>query len=103
MGDLRRGAAVPRPNICARLARIDSRISALCGSDVYRINELVRAGEERQKATALQFASPPRPWKTLGGGGKAKDDLRNRGEIMHSGSMSSVRRSAASYGPESAD
>ena len=31
-------AAVPRPDICARVARIASRINALCGSHVYRIN-----------------------------------------------------------------
>ena len=39
--ELRWAVAVARPDISARLARNASRINALCGSDVYRINELV--------------------------------------------------------------
>ena len=83
-------ARVSRPDICVRMARIASRINSLSGSDVYRINELVRAAKEWQKATALKYATSPRPWKTIGGGGEAKDDLCNRGEKSHSGSMSFV-------------
>ena len=40
-GELHWVAAVSRQDICARLARIASRIIALRESDVYRINELV--------------------------------------------------------------
>ena len=39
-GEWRRDAAVSRPDICARSARIAPRINALCWSDVYRMNEL---------------------------------------------------------------
>ena len=42
-GELCWVAAVYRPEICARSARIASRINALCASDTYCINELVRA------------------------------------------------------------
>ena len=39
-------ATVFRPDICARLARIATRIGALQGSDVYRINDLVETAKE---------------------------------------------------------
>ena len=48
---------VSRPDICARLARIASRINALKGSDVYRINDLAKTVKTWQKATQLQYAS----------------------------------------------
>ena len=53
LGDLCRVATVSRPDICARLARIASRINALCGSDVYRINELVRAAKDIEVCVVL--------------------------------------------------
>ena len=52
LGELRWAATVPRPGICARLARFASRINSLHGSDVYRANELVRAVQDWKKATA---------------------------------------------------
>ena len=51
--------------------------------------------------TELRFASSARPWITLGGGGKAKDDLCNRGERVHGGSISLVRWSDAPFGYKS--
>ena len=54
-------ATVSRPDVRARLARIASRINSLCGSDVYRINELVREVKKWQKATVLKDASSSRP------------------------------------------
>ena len=42
LGELCWLATVSRPDICARLARIASRINELTGSDVYRINDLVK-------------------------------------------------------------
>ena len=89
-GELRSVATVSRPDMCARLARIASKINALRGSDVYRTSELARLVEEWNGATALKYASPPRPWRALGGGGKAKDGLCHRGEGAHCGSMSLV-------------
>ena len=49
LGELCWLATVSRPDICARLARIASRINALTGSDVYRINDLVKTVKTRQK------------------------------------------------------
>ena len=66
LGELCWVAAVSRPDICARLARIASRINALRGSDSYRINEPIRAAKDWQRPTVLKYASPSHPWKTLG-------------------------------------
>ena len=100
LGELCWAAAVSRPEICALPARIASRVNARSGSDAYRINELVRAAKDWQHATALKYASSSRPWKTPGGGGKAKVDLCNRGEKVHSGPMSLAGWSdAAEWGP----
>ena len=45
LGELCWFATVYRPDICARLARIASRINSLRGRDVYRINDLVKTAE----------------------------------------------------------
>ena len=87
LGELRWVAAVSRPDICARLARIASRVSALCGSDMYRINELVRAEKDGQQATAPKYALSSQPSKGLGWGGKVQGALRKGGERVHGGSM----------------
>ena len=57
LGELCWLATVSRPDICARLARIASRINELTGSDVYRINDLVKTVKTWQKATQLKYAS----------------------------------------------
>ena len=59
-------AAASLPDVCARLARIASRISAYCGNEVYRINGLVRVVKEWRRATMPEAALPSRPWRTLG-------------------------------------
>ena len=46
---------------------------------------------------------PSRLWRTLRGVGKAKDDMCNRGEKMHCGSMSLVGWSDAANGGQSTD
>ena len=43
LGELRRMATASRPDARAMSAKIASRINPLCGSDVYRINDLARA------------------------------------------------------------
>ena len=98
LGELRRVAAVSRPDICARLARIASRINALRGSDVYRINELVRVVKDWQRATVLKYASPSYPREALGRGDKVEKGLRKGGERVHYGSMTLVRWSHAAPG-----
>ena len=57
-----------------------------------------RSGE---KTTALKYASPTHPRRTLGGVGKAKDNLCNRVGEMHCGSMSLGEWSNAAYGDQS--
>ena len=87
-GELRSVAAVSRPDICSRLARIATRFNAPCGSCVHRVDELGRVVKEWQPATAQKYASSSRPWKTLGGSGRAKDDLCDKGGKVHGGSTS---------------
>ena len=99
-GELCWVATISRPDICALLARIASRINALCGSGVYRINELDRVVKDWPHATALKYAASSRPSKTLGGAGKAQANLRNRRERVQSGYMSLVGRSDAAYGDQ---
>ena len=94
-------AAVSRPDISARLAGLASRTNSIRGSHAYRINELIRAVKGRQNATVRKSASPSRPWRTLGGVGKAKDALCSRGGKMPRGLMSFVGRSDAAYADQS--
>ena len=55
LGELCRVAAAPRPDICARLARIAPRINARSGSDVYRIKELVRAAKKLATCDSIEI------------------------------------------------
>ena len=48
-------ATVSRPDICARLARIASRINSLQGAAVYRIRDLVKTAKKWQRATVLKY------------------------------------------------
>ena len=48
-------AAVSRPDICARLARIASRINSLRCSDVYCINDLIKTAKTWQKGHGSQM------------------------------------------------
>ena len=52
LSDLRWVAAVSRPDICARLARIASRINAPRGRGPLRVSELVRVAKEWQLKNA---------------------------------------------------
>ena len=103
LGELCRVAAVYRPNICARLARIAPRTNSLCRSDVCRINELVRAVKNCRQSAVLKYTSSSHPWKTPGGGGNTEDQLRNRGEEAHCGSMPWVACLDATYGDQLAE
>ena len=103
LGELRWVAAVPRPDICARLARINSRINALCGSHVYRFRELVRMVKNWQQAAAFKYASPSHPWEALGWGHEANWPLRGRGARVHGGSTTLFGWSNAAYGGRSTE
>ena len=53
LGEFRLLAIVSRPDICARLARLDAHVSSLKGSDIFRICVRVRTAKEWQQATFL--------------------------------------------------
>ena len=55
LGELCWLATVSRPDTCARLARIATRINSLRGSDVYGINDLVKTAKLWNKAAVLQY------------------------------------------------
>ena len=97
LGELRWVATVSRPDICARLARIASGINALCWSEVYRFNELVRVAMDWQHVTVLEYASPSHPWRALGRSNRVQRDLRKHGERAHCGSMTLAGRSGAAH------
>ena len=97
-GELCRVATESGPDICARAAGIAARINSLCRSDVYRINDLVRAADGWQHATVLQHASPSRLWRTLASVGQIRAELRNRSEEVHCSSMSLVGWPGAAFG-----
>ena len=92
-------ATVSRPDICARLARIASRINALLGRDVYRINDLVATAKEAQKAASLKYVSASQ----LGWGNPAprNANIRRRWEKLHGNFMTIAVGSDAAYGGQS--
>ena len=98
LGEMRWAAAVSRPDICARSARIAPRINALCGSDVNCVNGLVRVAKDWGHATALKYASPSHPWRALGRSDEVQRDLRKRGDRVHYGSTTLAGRPDAAYG-----
>ena len=59
LGELFRLATVSRPDICARLARIASRVNSLQGSDVNRINDLAKTVSVWPQAAILKYFSSP--------------------------------------------
>ena len=78
-------------------------INALCGSDVYRSNELVQAAQEWQQATVLKYASPSRPWKSLRRDDRLRGALQRGGEKVHGGSTTMVGRPDAAYGGQATE
>ena len=96
LGELCWLATVSRPDICARLARITSRIDALQGRDVYRINELMKTAKGCQQATVLKYVSSSQ----LGQGNLAQRDveMRRRGGIIRGNTLALVGWSDAAYG-----
>ena len=92
-------ATVPRPDICARLARIAPRVNSLQGADVYRANDLVNTVKMWQPATVLKYFSSckqdqgslaPRIW-----------DERHRKETIRGNAMTLVGWSDAAHGDQS--
>ena len=69
LGELRRPAMVPRPDICMRLARLASRANSSQGSDEYRINDLVKTVNVWHEAAILRYL-PPLPCGEIGAGAR---------------------------------
>ena len=67
-----------RPDICARLARTASRVNLLKGSDVYRINDLVKTVKVWQQAAVLKYFSSSRVSKYARGGEDERFDIEER-------------------------
>ena len=103
LGELFWVATASRPDMCARLARAPSRINAPCGSDVYRINELVRVVKDWQQATVLKYASPSYSWEALGWGDKANGALRKRVDRVHGAPRTLLGLSDAAYREQSTE
>ena len=87
LGELRWVATVLRPDICARLARIASRINAPCGIGVYRKNELVRVVKNWQQASGQEFAQCIAPPSAEGAGA----ERRGTGEPAEKGRKDALR------------
>ena len=75
LGELRWVATVSRPDPCARLAKLASRINPLRSSDAYHIRNMARAVKARQMAAALKYASSSHPRRDLGFAGKEQGDM----------------------------
>ena len=102
-GELRWVAAVSRQDICARPARIATKINALCGGDAYRINELFRVAKDWQQAAVLNYAASSHPRGALGRGDKVQGVARKRGERVHGGLTALVGWADAAFGDQLAE
>ena len=87
---------VSRPDICARLAQLASRVNDLQGSNIYRINALIKTAKTEQPRAVLKYASSssPRFPASLDPRGR----LRGNGERVRSSTLSLVGWSDAAYG-----
>ena len=81
LGDPLRLATASRPGICAKLARIGSRIDSVPDNDIYRINDLAWTVKEWQTATILRYASSPRRRSFVRS--DVDGNMRARGEKVH--------------------
>ena len=80
--------AIPRPDKCARLARIAPRVNSPQGSDVYRIKDLVKTVKAWQEASALKYWSSSDAGEP--GEGSEEREMRQRSGATHSGTMTLV-------------
>ena len=96
MGELCWLAAVSRPDICALLAQLASKLNNLQGSDIYRINDLAKTVRIWQPRTSLKFASSSFPLFSYGTDHKGR--RRVKGERIHGGTRTLVGRPDAAYG-----
>ena len=95
MGELCWLATVSRPDICARLAQLASKVNDLQGSDIYRINAPIKTVEAEQPPAALN-ASSSFPLSPAGVGARGR--RRSNGGRVRSGALSLVGWSGAAFG-----
>ena len=88
MGESRWPATVSRPDICARLAQLASKVNDLQGSDIYRLNALSKIVEIEQPRRVLRYARSPFPLFTAGPDTRGRN--RARGAKVRGGALSSV-------------
>ena len=99
MGEMCWLATVSRPDICACLAQLASKVDDLQGSDIYRINALIKTAKIEQPRAILKYASSAFPLFPAGVGAEGRH--RSYGGRVHSGTLSLVGRSDAAYGDHS--
>ena len=86
MGELCWLAAVSRPDICARLAQLASKVNDLQRSEIYRINAVAETVEIDLPRTVLKYA--PSSFPLFPAGPDTKGRRRTRGEEAHGGTLS---------------
>ena len=99
MGDLCWLATASRPGICARLAQLASKVDDLQGSDIYRINALIKTAKSGQPRAVSKYASSSFPLFPAGLDSKGRP--RSNGERVRSSTLSLVGWSDAAYGDRS--
>ena len=100
LGELCWLATVSRPDICARLARIASRVNSPRGSDLYRINDVAKTVKVWQEAAIWKFLSAAHMRQHAKGdvGGQ----MRKRGGNIYGGTMALAGWSDAAFCEQSA-
>ena len=88
LGEFCSAASVSRPDICASLARVASYVSSPQGSDVHRIDDVVKTAEVWRQVVILKYASSSH----LGAPARGDVDgrVRCRPERMHCETTSSL-------------
>ena len=98
-GELWLLGAVSTPDVCARLARIASRVNSSLGSDVYRINALVKTVTAWQPAAILKYLSSSHMSKHARGDADGK--MRRRGEQIRGETATLVEWAHSACGEQS--
>ena len=96
MGELCSLATVSCPDICARLTQLSSKVNERPGSDIYRLNALIKNAKTDQPRAILKYASSSFPPFPVGPDRRGRP--RSNGERLSSGVCSLAVWSDAAYG-----
>ena len=99
IGELCSLATVSRPDICARLAWIASRINSLQGAGVYRINDLAKTVKKWQPAAVSKYFSSGKMDQSSSA--RRRNNERHCKEKIHGNTMTLAGRPDAAYGDQS--